>query len=182
MDKGKKCVYLTFDDGPVPEATEFVLETLSAYNAKATFFCIGSNVEKHPEIFNRIISEGHSVGNHSWSHLNGWQTSDKKYIEDAIRAKSVIPGPLFRPPYGRIKFSQSKELRKYFKIVMWDVLSYDYDNDTSPETCLNNILKYTRNGSLIVFHDSMKALPKLKYALPESLQKLTDQGYSFGIL
>jgi peptidoglycan/xylan/chitin deacetylase (PgdA/CDA1 family) len=184
-------IYLTFDDGPIPEITEWVLDELKKYNAKATFFCIGNNIEKHPEIFEKVIIEGHSIGNHTFNHLNGWKTSTEEYIENSIQW-SVVSGrapncnlktencPLFRPPYGKIKISQSKKLRQLgYKIIMWDVLSADYDTAISPEKCLDNVLKNVKSGSIIVFHDSIKALPNLEYTLPKALKYWALKGFVF---
>lgn len=184
-------IYLTFDDGPTPQITEWVLEELEKYNAKATFFCIGHNIEKHPEIFKKVIKEGHSIGNHTFNHLNGWKTSTKEYIENSNQW-SVVSGQnadcklnteycqLFRPPYGKIKPSQSKKLRQLgYKIIMWDVLSADFDTTISPEKCLENVLKNTTAGSIIVFHDSVKAFPNLEYALPKALKYWAEKGFLF---
>ena len=177
-------IYLTFDDGPIPEITEWVLEELKKYNAKATFFCIGHNMEKHPEILEKVINDGHSVGNHTFNHLNGWKTSTKEYIENSIQWSVVSGqspnGKLFRPPYGKIKSSQSKKLRQLgYKIIMWDVLSADYDTAISPEKCLKNVLKNVTSGSIIVFHDSVKAFPNLEYTLPKAMKYWQEKGFVF---
>ena len=184
-------IYLTFDDGPIPEITEWVLAELKKYEAKATFFCIGDNIQKYPEIFEKVINEGHSIGNHTFNHLNGWKTSTKGYIENSIQW-SVISGQsennkqkttsnkLFRPPYGKLKLSQSKKLRQLgYKIIMWDVLSADYDMSVSPEKCLENVLKNVTSGSIIVFHDSVKAFPNLQYTLPKALNFWQEKGFVF---
>ena len=191
-------VFLTFDDGPIPEITEWTLEQLKKYDAKATFFCIGNNIEKHPEIFNNIITQGHALGNHTFNHLNGWKNSTEDYIENVKLCQSQITNPkshpsdselaqqilnLFRPPYGRIKPSQSRILRKLgYKIIMWDILSYDFDQTITPEKCLDNVLKNVVNGSIIVFHDSEKAEKNLKILLPEYLQFLKSEGYLMKLL
>jgi peptidoglycan/xylan/chitin deacetylase (PgdA/CDA1 family) len=183
-------IYLSFDDGPTPEITEWVLEELKKYNAKATFFCIGNNIEKHPEIFAKVANEGHSIGNHTFNHLNGWKTSTKEYLENVnlcessiLNLKSTIlnlQSKLFRPPYGKIKLSQSKKLRQLgYKIIMWDVLSADFDTSISKEKCLDNAIKYTKSGSIIVFHDSVKAFPNLEYTLPKALKYWTEKGFLF---
>lgn len=179
-------VYLTFDDGPIPEITEWVLEELQKYNAKATFFCIGHNIQKYPEIFSKVIEKEHSIGNHTFNHIKGWETSLNEYIENVSLCQSEILNlqsqicNLFRPPYGKIKLSQSKNLRKSgFKIIMWDVLSGDYDQTISPEKCLENVLKNTKSGSIIVFHDSVKAFKNLEYTLPKTLEILTKRGFVF---
>ena len=177
-------VFLTFDDGPTPEITEWTLEQLKEYDAKATFFCIGNNIEKHPEIFRQVIQEGHAIGNHTFNHLKGWETNTDKYVEDVslclsqiLNPKSQIPN-LFRPPYGKIKPSQSRVLRKLgYKIIMWDVLSYDFDQTLTHEKCLDNVLKNTVSGSIIVFHDSLKAEQNLRYVLPNTLAFLKEKGF-----
>lgn len=179
-------IYLTFDDGPTPEITKWVLELLEKENIKATFFCIGNNIEKYPNIFNLIIEKGHSIGNHTFNHLQGWKTTTKQYIENVeLNATEICKlnteyCKLFRPPYGKIKPSQSKSLRKKgFKIIMWDVLSKDYDANCSPEKCLENVLKNTKQGSIIVFHDSIKAQKNLKYVLPKAIEILKNKGFVF---
>lgn len=166
----KDSVFLTFDDGPIPEVTPWVLDELKKHNAKATFFCIGENVQKYPEIYKRILSEGHSVGNHTFNHLKGINTETSKYIENTLLAEKLIDSKLFRPPYGKITSKQAKILQnKGFKIVMWNVLSYDYDGNISEEKCLQNVLKNTKPGSVVVFHDSLKAEKNLRYVLPKVL-------------
>jgi peptidoglycan-N-acetylglucosamine deacetylase len=176
-------IYLTFDDGPIPEITEWVLEELKKYNVKATFFCIGDNIVKHPMVFMKIISEGHSIGNHTFNHLNGWKTSTDKYIENLKLCEVLISNTkskIFRPPYGKMKLSQSKKIRQLgYKIIMWDVLSLDYDNTVSPQKCLKNVLENVSTGSVIVFHDSIKAFPNLKDTLPKVLEKLSERGFVF---
>lgn len=175
-------VFLTFDDGPTPEITEWVLEQLKKYNAKATFFCIGNNIEKYPEIFQKTIAEGHAIGNHTFDHLNGWKTTTEEYIENAklyeTQNPKLVTRNLFRPPYGKIKHSQSKILRKLgYKIIMWDVLSRDYDQSISATQCLENVLSNIETGSIIVFHDSVKAEHNLKYVLPKTLEFLKEKGF-----
>ena len=179
-------IYLTFDDGPIPEITEWVLEELKKYNAKATFFCIGDNIEKHPEIFKKVIHEGHAIGNHTFNHLNGWETTTENYIqnvklaETANRKLNTVNCNLFRPPYGKIKSSQSNRLIQLgYKIIMWDVLSADFDPTISPEKCLKNVIPNVESGSIIVFHDSLKASPNLKYTLPRTLEFLSKKGFVF---
>jgi peptidoglycan-N-acetylglucosamine deacetylase len=178
-------IYLTFDDGPTPEITEWVLQELEKYNAKATFFCIGNNIEKHPEIFEKVIAKGHSIGNHTFNHLNGWKTSTEEYLKNSIQC-SVISKlniehcKLFRPPYGKIKTTQAKKLRQLgYKIIMWDVLSADFDTSISKGNCLENVLQNVKPGSIIVFHDSVKAFPNLEYALPKTLKFLKEKGFIF---
>ncbi len=164
-----KAIYLTFDDGPTQNVTEEVLNILKRYNAKATFFCIGRNVERYPELFSRIINEGHSAGNHTYSHLNGWITKNKEYFCDIETARLLIKSSLFRPPYGKIRRSQIRHLCKSYKIIMWDIMSYDFDPYVSKEKCISNVLNSIRPGSIIVFHDSLKTADKVVYALPEIL-------------
>lgn len=178
FSKKEKVVYLTFDDGPIPEITPWVLETLGKRGAKATFFCIGENVKKHPSIFQEIIAKGHAVGNHTFSHLNGWQTESSKYIENTLFAKKLIPSKLFRPPYGKITSSQARILQKKgYKIVMWTLISYDYDANISAEKCLQNVLGNIRPGSIVVFHDSLKAEKNLRYVLPRVLEFIEEKGW-----
>lgn len=179
-----KKVYLTFDDGPIPEVTEWVLSELKKHKAKATFFCIGDNVKKHPEVLKKVFADGHSVGNHTFNHLNGWKTATEDYIENSILCEKGLDNfdikskKLFRPPYGKIKPSQSKILRKLgYKIIMWDVISYDFDTTISKEQCLENVLKNVKTGSIIVFHDSKKAFANLEYVLPRTLQFLKEKGF-----
>jgi len=177
-------VYLTFDDGPTPEITQWTSDQLKKYVAKATFFCIGNNIEKHPEIITNLILEGHSIGNHTFNHLKGWTTSTKEYIDnvakcnESIRKIKIENCRLFRAPYGKIKPDQSKILRKLgYKIIMWDVVSFDFDTSISKEKCLENVLKNIRSGSIIVFHDSIKAADNLKYILPKTLEFLKEKGF-----
>lgn len=184
-------IYLTFDDGPTPEISEWILQELLKYNAKATFFCIGNNIEKFPEIFTKVINEGHTIGNHTFNHLKGWNTTTEKYLENVELCntqiyKSQILNPkskLFRPPYGKIKTAQSEKLRQLgYKIIMWDVLSADFDQTISPEQCLENVLKNVKSGSIIVFHDSVKAFPNLEYTLPKTLEFLKEKGFVFDVI
>lgn len=182
-----KTIYLTFDDGPTPEITDWVLSQLNYYNAKATFFCIGKNIIGHPNILKKIILSGHTVGNHTNHHLNNWKVSGKTYVEDVEQTHEVLKlhvgknsNQLFRPPYGKIKMKTTKNLQKKgFKIIMWDVLSADFDQSITPEKCLDNILKNTTNGSIIVCHDSVKAFENLKYVLPKTLDHFSKKGYTF---
>jgi peptidoglycan/xylan/chitin deacetylase (PgdA/CDA1 family) len=177
-----KTVYLTFDDGPHPSATHFVLDQLKRYNAKASFFCIGKNVAAHPSIYQRIIDEGHSVGNHTYNHTNGWKVKDNVYLKDIADASALIGSNLFRPPYGRIKRSQINQFKiqnSKFKIIMWDVLSGDFDTDLTGEACLGYVLYHTKPGSIIVFHDSDKAWERMQFALPKVLEHFNGKGYEF---
>ncbi|WP_099372332.1 polysaccharide deacetylase family protein [Sphingobacterium sp. 1.A.5] len=181
-DKNKNNIYLTFDDGPIPEITPWILDCLKEKNVKATFFCVGENIKKHPEIFKRLLDEGHVVGNHTYNHLRGWNTENKDYFDNINRCQELTRTNLFRPPYGRAKKSQMKELAKDFKIVMWDVLTGDYDQEITPQQCYKNCIDKTRNGSIIVFHDNIKAINNVKYALPKSIDYLIEQGYQFKTL
>jgi peptidoglycan/xylan/chitin deacetylase (PgdA/CDA1 family) len=201
----EKIVYLTFDDGPIPNVTDFVLNTLKNADAKATFFCIGDNIRKHPEIFERLKLAGHAIGNHTYNHLNGWETDNDTYLNNFLKCQELTQTNLFRPPYGRIKLGQIKRLRSVFdgqfpspklqtttpqlatthpklQIAMWDVLTGDFDHKLSPEKCYQNIINNVENGSIIVFHDSLKAFDRLAYALPKTLKYLTAKGYQFGTL
>ncbi len=178
----EKKIFLTFDDGPIPEVTPWVLNTLNEYNALATFFCIGDNARKYPELINLLKKSNHRIGNHTMHHLKGWQTSNKEYYNDIYECRKLITSNLFRPPYGKIKLTQSWHLKKEFRIIMWDVLSKDYDTNLSGEECFENVKKNTRNGSIIVFHDSLKAENRLRIALPATLKYFSDRGYSFAAL
>lgn len=171
-----KKVYLTFDDGPVPEATVWVLDILKEKNIKATFFCVGENVERHPEIYNRIIAEGHAVGNHTYNHLNSWKTKKSIYSANIEKAAEVIDSTLFRPPYGKLSLSSIKELKKQYNVIMWDVLSGDFDTTISAEDCLKNVKENTKEGSIIVFHDSIKAIDTLKFVLPKVISFFEEKG------
>lgn len=182
MPGNEKIIYLTFDDGPHPVATSFVLTELARYDAKATFFCIGKNVVNEPQLFNEIKTSGHAIGNHTHNHLNGWKTKDENYLADISLAKKHINSNLFRPPYGRITKSQIGKLNLMhptFKTIMWTVLSGDFDIKESKEKCLENVLNNTGNGSIVVFHDSEKAFEKLKYTLPKVLEYFTEKGFRF---
>ncbi|WP_461304837.1 polysaccharide deacetylase family protein [Aureisphaera sp.] len=178
-----RVVYLTFDDGPITRVTPWVLDLLKQHNAKATFFCIGDNIAKHPEVFARIQAEGHSIGNHTFNHLNGWKTTTENYVENTLRAEETLmkegcQSKLFRPPYGKIRFEQAKALRKLgYKIIMWDVLSADFDPAVSKEQCAENVLKHIKPGSIVVFHDSIKAEDRLTYALPKVLDFIREKGW-----
>ncbi len=174
-------LFLTFDDGPVPGPTEFVLDELKRFDAKATFFCIGDNVRKHPQVFEKIKSEGHVIGNHTFNHLKGWNYSLEEYVSNTRLCSEVIGGgdKFFRPPYGRIKRSQIKALAGKYKIIMWDVLTHDYSKNISRNNCLQGSINATRGGSIIVFHDSLKAERNLTYVLPKFLEHFSSRGFSF---
>ena len=186
MPKGEKKLYLTFDDGPHPTITPQVLEILKKFNAKATFFCIGNNVNKYKETFELIKKEGHSVGNHTFNHERGWKTKTSDYIKSVKEADALIQSPLFRPPHGRIKSSQIRAIKNLrisksqnLKIVAWTVISYDWDKSLSPEDCFNNVIKNSDDGSIIVFHDSEKAVDNMIPALTKVLEYYTDKGFTF---
>jgi peptidoglycan/xylan/chitin deacetylase (PgdA/CDA1 family) len=175
-----KELFLTFDDGPTPQVTEWVLDILKTYNAKATFFCIGSNVEKYPNIFNRIVEEGHVVGNHTYQHLNAWQHNAEDYMADVDLASKHIHSKLFRPPYGKLKITHGKHLLSLnYKIIMWDVLSFDWDAMVAPKKCSQNVIEKAKPGSIVVFHDSLKAENNLKYALLKVLNHFSECGFQF---
>jgi peptidoglycan/xylan/chitin deacetylase (PgdA/CDA1 family) len=181
----EKILYLTFDDGPTPTVTEFVLDELKKYNAKATFFCIGENVQKHPHLYQRLFAEGHRIGNHTHNHLNGFHTKDELWLNNVKEAAKWIDSDLFRPPYGKLRSFPAKVLKESnppFKIIMWTVLSADFDTNISPQKCFDNVRKNTRPGSIIVFHDSEKAFPNLKFALPEVLKLFSAEGYRFEVI
>lgn len=176
-------IYLSFDDGPIPEVTPWVLEQLKAYQAKATFFCIGDNVRKHPKEFDALRAGGHRIGNHTYNHLNGAKHDPSIYLENTLACEEYFQTNLFRPPYGRIKKAQVKALTQAnYKIVMWDVLSGDWDSQKSPEDCLRAVKRYSKPGSIIVFHDSLKAWPRLKIVLPQVLKYFQEKGYQFEVI
>lgn len=175
-------IYLTFDDGPTPEVTEWTLEVLQQHDVKATFFVVGENVKKHPKVYQRILEEGHAIGNHTQHHLNGWKTKTVDYIKDVKICQEQLNTNLFRPPYGKIKRAQIKRLKDQYKIIMWDVLSGDFDVNIHPEKCFTNVVEKVQSGSIIVFHDSLKAQENLKYALPKTIAYLKAQGFVFEII
>ncbi len=183
MDKDEKTIFLTFDDGPVQEVTPWVCDELKRRDVKATFFCVGENVTQHPDIYQRVIEDGHKTGNHSFNHLPAWRCSGKEYFRNIEMGMSQIGSKLFRPPHGQLYPWQMSKLKGLFsRVVMWDVLSKDYDKRLSAEEVFQNVKHHVRPGSIIVFHDSVKAWPRLKKALPETLDYLIGQGYSFGLL
>jgi peptidoglycan-N-acetylglucosamine deacetylase len=178
----EKILYLTFDDGPHPAATPFILEELEKYSAKATFFCIGKNVKEQPQLYRKILDGDHRVGNHTHNHLNGWKTPDKEYFGNIIQASKYIDSDLFRPPYGKISSFQIAYLQSgalNFKVIMWDVLSGDFDQKVSGEKCISNVTGNAANGSIVIFHDSEKAYSNMKMALPKVLSHFSKQGYKF---
>ncbi|MCT4638102.1 MAG: polysaccharide deacetylase family protein [Bacteroidales bacterium] len=172
-------LYLTFDDGPTPGVTQWVIDELAKYDAKATFFCLGRNVDRYPDIYNKITSSGHAVGNHTYSHLKGWETGALEYIHDVELASTLIESKLFRPPYGRIRPVQAGLVARRFNLVMWDVLTRDYNNRQTMDECLQNTRKMIKSGSIIVFHDSVKAERNLKYVLPKILEEYSEKGFKF---
>jgi peptidoglycan/xylan/chitin deacetylase (PgdA/CDA1 family) len=180
MPTYEKKVYLTFDDGPIPDVTEWVIDHLKTYSIKATFFCVGDNITKYPHIYKRLIDDGHSIGNHTFNHLKGFYTNNETYFDNVAKCNDLLNGSkLFRPPYGQLKFSQIRKLSKSYKIILWDVLSYDYSSAVSPEKCCKNVIDNARSGSIIVFHDSIKAKENLMYALPRVIEHLSDKGFTF---
>ena len=190
MPSESKTLYLTFDDGPTPEITNWTLDILDKYNAKATFFCIGKNVSQHPEIFKNIQNKGHKIGNHTNNHIKGWRTSTKNYLANIKEAQKVIDLQqnktdsrsqiLFRPPYGQIRPKQGKALAELgYKVIMWNVLAFDWDKDVTKEKCLENVISNAKEGSVIVFHDSVKAEKNMRYALPKVLEHFSKKGYTF---
>lgn len=178
----EKIVYLTFDDGPIPEVTPWVLEQLKAYNAQATFFCVGDNIQRHPEVFQQVVQAGHAVGNHTNQHLNGWSVDNLTYFHDIRHCARAVKTALFRPPYGRMKPKQAQFLQRHYRIVMWDVLSGDFDPNITKEQCLDNVISNVHPGSIVVFHDSIKAKEKLQFVLPQVLEYFNEQGYAFHAL
>lgn len=172
-------IFLTFDDGPVPEVTPKIIKILDEFKVKATFFVVGDNVHKHPEVFNQLISAGHSIGNHTFHHLNGWHTSPASYAEDVFRCNELFRTNLFRPPYGRFTPSQYFLLRRHYRFILWSVLTYDFDHHTTPKACLRYAIENTGPGSVVVFHDSIKASEKVIYALPRFLETFQKQGFRF---
>ena len=181
-DPSKKVIYLTFDDGPVPEVTPLVLDLLDEHKIKATFFCVGENVQKHPDTFAQVLSRGHKVGNHTFNHLKGFSVTDEEYYSNIDKAAELIDSKLFRPPYGRVTGKQIKKLRDRYTIIMWDVITHDYNKNLSPETIMRTIKRYSRNGSLVVFHDSIKANDNVLAVLPLAIEYWKSKGYTFGVL
>lgn len=182
MDQAVPALYLTFDDGPTPGITAEVLSILDRYNAKATFFCIGRNAERYPDIFKQILANGHAAGNHTYSHLKGWYTGNRDYFNDIALAARFVPSRLFRPAYGMITPSQIRYLKRQYRIVLWSIMSFDFDRDTSPGKCLGHVLTHARPGSVVVFHDSLRASEKVLYALPRVLEHFRGKGYSFNAI
>ena len=182
VNTSRREVFLTFDDGPVPEVTPLVLEILKKYNVKATFFCVGENVQKYPDVFNLLLKAGHAIGNHTFHHVKAWKTDHRSYLAEVEQCNQLVKSKFFRPPHGQINRRIVGELNENYKIVMWSALTGDYDKNLSGEQCLNNAIKYTRPGAIIVFHDSIKACERMEYALPLYIEYCLKQGYTFGIL
>ncbi len=178
----EKVLYLTFDDGPIPEVTPWVLDQLELHNAKGTFFCVGENVKKNPLIYDRVVKAGHAIGNHTYNHLSGWASNNAHYFDNVRDCAEVVNSTLFRPPYGRLKPKQAESLHRQYRIIMWDVLSGDFDPKISKEVCLRNVIKNAEPGSIIVFHDSLKAEEKLRFVLPKVLEYYSERGYRFELL
>lgn len=182
LPKKEKTVFLTFDDGPIPEVTPFVLNLLREKNIKATFFCVGDNVRKHPEIFQQVISEGHQVGNHTFNHLQGFKTTPSLYAQNVEMANTLIKSSFFRPPHGQFSFFYKRKLQRDYSIILWDLVTRDYNRKLSGEMVFSIVQKYVRNGSIIVFHDSLKAEKNLRYALPKTIDYLIEEGYKFEVI
>ena len=179
MDKNERAVYLTFDDGPIPEATPFILKTLAEFGVHATFFMVGDNVRKHPELYDQIVAAGHQVGNHTFNHWGGFKHTTRTYSENVQKANDLIHSHLFRPPHGWMRWEQYFWVGRKYRIVMWDLVTRDYSKWMTADDIVANVKRYARNGSIITFHDSLKSIDKLHYALPESLRWLKEQGYEF---
>ena len=179
MDKNERAVYLTFDDGPIPEATPFILKTLAEFGVHATFFMVGDNVRKHPELYDQIVAAGHQVGNHTFNHWGGFKHTTRSYSENVQKANDLIHSHLFRPPHGWMRWEQYFWVGRKYRIVMWDIVTRDYSKWMTADDIVANVKRYARNGSIITFHDSLKSIDKLHYALPESLRWLKEQGYEF---
>jgi len=179
MNRKERAVYLTFDDGPIPEATPFILDTLREYGAKATFFIVGQNAERYPHLLQQIIDEGHRIGNHTYNHMGGAKHTVKTYSENAERANNILQTDLFRPPHGWMRLSQYAWLGRKYRIVMWDLVTRDYSRWMTANDVVENVERYARNGSIITFHDSLRSIDKLRFALPASLRWLKAQGYEF---
>lgn len=182
IDTNKKELYLTFDDGPVPEVTPRALELLAQYNAQATFFCLGKQVQAHPDLYAQVLQAGHRVGNHTWNHPSGWKTPLDEYLANVERCAQVVSSNLFRPPYGRIQRAQLKALAPNYTVVMWEVISGDFDAATRPDRCASNVIRHAKPGSIVVFHDSQKAASNMLAALPQVLEHFSKEGWSFKAL
>ncbi len=175
----EKVLYLTFDDGPIPEVTPWVLDTLDKFDAKATFFCVGDNVHKYPEVFDEVVRRGLSTGNHSYNHINGWASDNINYFHNIRRCANIVKSDLYRPPYGRMRPKQAQFLQRHYRIIMWDVLSGDFDPNITRDACFKNVIRNAKQGSIVVFHDSLKAQDRLKFVLPKVLEHYAALGYRF---
>ena len=175
----QKVIFLTFDDGPIPMVTPAILEILNKFNAKATFFCVGENVVRNKSIFDKILAEGHSVGNHTFNHLNGRLIKTQEYINNVAQCAKYVNSKLFRPPFGRLRWSQMRFLKKHYDLIYWDVLSWDFDSNVTKEKCLKNVLENTKSGSIVLFHDSIKSETRILYTLPRVLEHFSELGYTF---
>ena len=184
MNPNERAVYLTFDDGPIPEVTPWVLDLLKVYDVKATFFMVGDNIRKYPNIYQSVVADGHQIGNHTYNHIRGFEFLTKNYLKNTRKADKVMDTPLFRPPHGHMTLTQYLALKKHYKIIMWDVVTRDYSKKLRGPQVLANVMKYTRNGSIITFHDSLKSWENgnLQYALPRSIEFLKEEGYEFKLL
>lgn len=182
MNPNEKAVYLTFDDGPIPRVTPWVLDLLDKYNVKATFFMVGDNVRKHPEEFQMVVNRGHRIGNHTFNHIRGFEYLSPNYLANTNKANELLKTNLFRPPHGHMRWGQYYALKEHYKIIMWDLVTRDYSNKLNGKQVFRKVKKYARNGSIITFHDSIKSEDNLKYALPRSIEWLKEQGYEFKLL
>ena len=181
MPAEPKCVYLTFDDGPIPEVTPWVLDTLDRFGVKATFFMVGDNVRKHPDIYQMVVDRGHRIGNRTFNHIQGWRYWTKDYLANVAKAAEYIPSDLFRPPHGHMRIPQTLLLQRKYRVIMWDVVTRDYSPHMTPEGVLQVVKRYTRNGSVIVFHDSLKSERNMRVAMPQAVEWLLAQGYTFKV-
>lgn len=184
MSPDEKAVYLTFDDGPIPEVTPWVLELLDKYGIKATFFMVGDNIRKHPDVFRMVVDRGHRIGNHTFNHIRGFEYLSKNYLANTDKANEVMHTDLFRPPHGHMRWLQYMTLKRHYKIIMWDLVTRDYSKKMRPPQVLANVMRYARNGSIITFHDSLKSWNNgnLQYALPRAIEFLKEEGYAFKVL
>ena len=184
MDPDEKAVYLTFDDGPIPEVTPWVLELLDKHNIKATFFMVGDNIRKHPDVFRMVVERGHRIGNHTFNHIRGFEYLSSNYLANTDKANEMMKTDLFRPPHGHMRWMQYMTLKRHYKIIMWDLVTRDYSKKLRPPQVLANVMRYARNGSIITFHDSLKSWNNgnLQYALPRAIDFLKEEGYEFRLL
>lgn len=180
--RDKRIIYLTFDDGPIPDVTPHVLKILKSYEVNATFFCVGENVARYPELYHELKVQGHRTGNHTHNHLKGWETPTTKYLENVAECNELVASPLFRPPYGKLTNKQYRLLKREYEVVMWDVITYDFDSSLSPQKCLEETIRRTKNGSIVVFHDNIKAEANLLYTLPRAIEQWKKRGYTFETL